>query len=148
IPEHGDGHIDPPERRYGTVVEAIGVLDNAVNPYGATFAGDGYLYVSSTIDVGMVTDAQSVVNLRLAVWRFTEDNVLDTSFGTNGVAVSNIANPGTSYDIVELADGSLVVHMSGGAFGVALSKLDVSDPGAPVFSAPSTVEFGWTAAQL
>lgn len=147
-PGDGDGDIDPPEGGSGIEADAMRVLDNAVNPYGATFSEDGYLYVSGTTDVGLVTDAQSGANLRLAVWRFTEDNVLDTSFGTGGVAVSNIANPGTSYDIVELADGSLVVHMSGGAFGVALSKLDVSDPGAPIFSAPSTVEFGWTAAQL
>jgi hypothetical protein len=148
VPGDGDGDGDGDDPQGGPGIEplAIRMLDNAINPYGATFSEDGYLYISGTVDTSAVDVAQTGADLRLAVWRFTEDNTLDSAFGENGVAVSDIANPGTSYDIVELSDGTFAVHMSDGAFGVALTRLDVSDPAAPTFSAPTTIEFGWTAA--
>ncbi len=146
----GTGGSEPlPPAGSGITAESVRVLDNAINPYGATFSKGGYLYVSGTTDVSAVDAAQDSANLRLAVWRFTEDNVLDTGFGTDGVAVSSIVNPGTSYDIIELKDGSLVVQMSGGAHGVALTKLDVSDAAAPSFSAPVSIAWGgWTQAAI
>ena len=141
----GGRPIDPDAPQ--VLKEATKVLDNAINPYGVIFGTDGKIYVSGTTDLGGVLEAQDNANLRLAVWRLNTDGTLDTGWGTNGVAVADsaanagsatFANPGTSYDIVELADKSFVVHTAG-AQGVALTKLSAAGD----FSEPNFITAGW-----
>lgn len=119
------------------------LLDNAINPYGVLVASDDKIYVSGTTDLGGVGlgEVQENASLRLAVWRLDAEGKLDPSWGTSGKAVADaIVNPGTSYSIVELTDGSFVVQYSGAA-GVSLVSLSA----AGVFGSPSLLEFGWTA---
>src|SRR5262245_41703597 len=55
------------------VPQTLTRIPNAINPYGLTFASDGYLYISgATIDGA---------DRKLAVWR-AQNGVIDTSFGT------------------------------------------------------------------
>jgi len=120
------------------------LLDNAINPYGTLLAEDGKIYISGTTDVGGLElgDTQQNANLRLAVWRLNADGSLDVDWGTAGKATATeIVNPGTSYDIVQLADGSFVVHFSGGPAGVSLVHLSAEG----VFGTPQSITFGWTA---
>lgn len=136
----GDAPVEPEVP--AVISQTAKLLDNAINPYGALFASDGKLYISGTTDTSAATAAQASENLRLAVWRLNADGSLDTEWGTDGkVIAADIVNPGTSYDIVELADGSFVVHYSGNA-GVFLVKLSA----AGVFGTPVKIEVGWTQA--
>ena len=126
------------------VQEKAFLLDNAINPYGTLIAADGKIYISGTTDTGGLGlgETQQTANLRLAVWRLNADGSLDTDWGPGGkVTAADIVNPGTSYDIVQLADGSFVVHFSGGPAGVSLVHLS----SAGVFGTPTTITFGWTA---
>lgn len=126
----------------GIETAATIVLDNAINAYGATWSKDGHLYVSGVTDTGAANVNAAPAQLRLAVWRFTPELELDTSFGDEGkVTADEIVNPGTSYDVLELEDGSFVVQYSGSA-GVFLVKLDVSGS-TPSFGSPTKLEFGW-----
>jgi uncharacterized delta-60 repeat protein len=124
------------------VQEKAFLLDNAINPYGTLIASDGKIYISGTTDTGVLTVNQDVANLRLAVWRLNADGSLDATWGTNGKLTSTIVNPGTSYSIAELADGSFVVHYSGGIAGVSLVGLSA----AGVFGTPTSLVFGWSEA--
>lgn len=107
-------------------------LANAFNVYGSTFSSDGFLYASgATMDAGV---------RKLAVWRL-KDGVLDPAFGTGGVAVigAAVGTSDTSYGIVEVAPGKLVVQVvSGGA--VSLVALDATTA---TFGAPKKIVFGW-----
>lgn len=109
-------------------------LANALNVYGSTFSSDGFLYASgATIDAGV---------RKLAVWRL-KDGVLDTTFGTGGVATLEVDDAPTasetSYGIVEVAAGKLVVQVvaSGRVYLVSL------DAATATFGTPKQVTFGW-----
>lgn len=108
---------------------------SAINPYGLTWGTDGHLYMSGATMVA--GDRQ------LAVWRFDKtSNKLDTTFGSNGVLTLPLAGDETSYDILELKDGSFVVHaVSAGK--VWLVKLTKDGSGAYAFGTPKSVVFGW-----
>lgn len=146
----GGGPIVDPVAEITT--QAAFLLDNAINVYGTLVASNGKIYVSGVTDISAVNVAQADGNLRLAVWRFNANGSLDTAWGDDdpldggtlrtGKLTSSIVNPGTSYDILELADGNFVVQYSGTA-GPALVKL--SSDG--VFGTPVALEFGWSAAQ-
>lgn len=119
--------------------ETTQLLPGALNPYGLRFAKDGKLYVSGATLVpldGGGTDQ------RLAVWRFGVDGKLDTSFGKSGVATTPISGAETSYDLVELRDGSFVVQAvsAGMVYVVTMSS-------AGEFGTPVALPFGWTAEQ-
>ncbi|MBX3193076.1 MAG: hypothetical protein KF819_39190 [Labilithrix sp.] len=113
-------------------------IPNAINPYGLTFASDGFLYASgATID-----DTSDRV---LAVWRF-KDGVLDTTFGTGGVVTTAIDGAESSFGIVEVSPGNFVVQAttSGTAGKVYLVKLTKDGAGAFSFGTPVVVPFDWT----
>lgn len=124
-------------------------IQGALDPFGIAFGSDGKLYVSGATNV--VTDATTVpptTDQQLAVWRFDENGVLDTSFGTNGVLTIAIPGAETSYDIVELKNGDFVVHASSAArtglsARVYLVKLAKQDGGSFAFGTPARVSFGW-----
>jgi len=114
--------------------ESQNPLPGALNPYGLTWGSDGHLYVSGATLVG--GDRQ------LAVWRLDgTTNKLDTTFGTGGVVTVPIAGDETSYDIVELKDGSFVVHAVAGG-KVWLTKLTKAGT-TYTFGTPTAVTFGW-----
>jgi len=138
----GDGDGDGDVESDFTQKRAF-LLDNAINPYGVLVASDDKIYVSGTTDLGTLDlgDVQDSANLRLAVWRLDADGKLDPTWSEDGKAVADaIINPGTSYSVVELADGSFVVQYAG-TTGVSLVSLSAEG----VFGTPKVVEFGWTA---
>ncbi|HSC86547.1 MAG TPA: delta-60 repeat domain-containing protein, partial [Polyangiaceae bacterium] len=135
----GDGPIQPevPEASLITPKTAR-VVENMLNAYGSVFASDGKLYVAGATDSSALSVAQTTANLRLAVWRFNADGSPDTTFGTDGKVTSDIANPGTAYDIVEWENGKFAILISGGAASVAVVPF-----AAGAFGTPKTVAFGW-----
>jgi len=121
------------------VAESAQRLPGALNPYGLAFGSDGHLYVSGATLVG--GDRQ------LAVWRLDKaTNKLDTTFGTNGVVTVPINGDETSYGLVELKDGSFVVHAVSNN-KVWLAKL-VKTGAAFAFDTPKALVFGWQDAEF
>ncbi len=107
-------------------------IGNAINPYGLVYASDGFLYASgATIEGGV---------RKLAAWRF-KDGALDTTFGTEGVVTTDIPGDESSFDIVEVSNGSFVVHAVGGG-KIHLVKLTNSG-GTFSFGTPVFVKFGY-----
>lgn len=137
-----DGELPSAPESAALVAQTAKLLDNAVNVYGALFGSDDKLYLSGVTDVSAANEAYASENLRLAVWRLNADGSLDTEWGTGGrVVAEQIVNPGTSYDLVELADGGFVVQYSGTS-GVFLVKLSAEGS----FGTPVQIEVGWTQA--
>jgi len=122
------------------VPESAQRVVGALNPYGLAWGTDGHLYMSgATLVAG---------DRQLAVWRFDKaTNKLDTTFGTAGVLTVPIAGDETSYDIVELKDGSFVVQAVAGG-KVWLTKMTKDGGGVFSFGTPKAVVFGWADADF
>lgn len=106
------------------------------NLYGLTFSAvrehAGKLYASGVSESGNVV-----------VLRFAAGGGLDSSFGDGGVADTGTA--GSSYGVIELASGELIVQGNGGG-QVFLVKLDPS--GALDAEFGRVVVLGWDAADV
>jgi uncharacterized delta-60 repeat protein len=83
--------------------------DNAAGGYGDDMGGgiirdsDGNIYIAG--------DSFNSSNLDMAMWKYTSNGVLDTSFGTNGIVTHDNAAMGngddTAHDIIRDSSGNL-----------------------------------------
>lgn len=122
------------------VPESAQRVVGALNPYGLVWGADGHLYMSgATLVAG---------DRQLAVWRFDKTtNKLDTTFGNGGVLTVPIGGDETSYDLVELKDGSFVVQATSNG-KVWLVKMAKAANGTFSFETPKALVFGWEEADF
>jgi uncharacterized delta-60 repeat protein len=142
VPDGGSDSATDAQAAFAPIVpQSTTRIANAINPYGLLFASDGFVYASgATID--------ETADRKLAVWRF-KDGVLDATFGTSGVVTVGIEGNESSFDIVEVSPGELVVHAVTGTVGaspgkVYLVKLSKDAGGVFSFGTPVVVPFSWT----
>lgn len=131
------GHSAPTFAGNGTGKILTPVGAEGMNAYGNAVAiqGDGKIVVSGSVSGDFGSSSE------LAVVRYNADGSLDTGFGTGGMVLAQVGDPGTSAGgnaVTIQADGKIVVSGSGN--GVFMGGSDIA---VVRFNANGTLDTGF-----